>query len=1155
MHPRLNNLSFFACLVLVGIWAVAAHAASITASAKKTYGRVNFNFDAPAKLKASTNGTNAVLTFDRALGDTPDAIKAALPDYVTAASLSADKRTLTLTMTRPYRVRQFVTSNGVGIDLLDGGQDKSSLASNESKKSPETPKKDLPEDISADAPEPSEAAAQDESNVRDDSAVAAKPAAIPAPTNNKVATTATKQAVVPFAKQAPQTRKPEKIVAVPVTAVSVRDTGILSTKKPVQATAPQAPKAEETILTTKAPEAAAPPAAATKVEEPSPTPVVETAAEAPAAQPTATPEPAPAAQEEKPIEAAPVIAPSIPQKKSGPFTVTAKTANGETTLSFPWQERTASALFKRGNDVWVIFSKAQDVNLPLLRTIIPKPVVKLTQYDYPKNTVLRFSTDGSVNARIEQPQGSYGWDVVFTTASTKAKLATSVVVDAIDDSPRLLLGAFDVSPDLRFYDPNAGDALVVIPSFENGRGVVNARRFPELEVLASPQGIAIVSARNDLAFQPTRAGLVVGSKSGNLTLSERLPQLAGNAPIAGESANSGVQIPYDAWYVPPEKFRDTELERLSAITHAADAAKAAAMFELVKLYLANGFGSEALGMLSVIQSRYPEFYVNNKLALLHAAAYVMDYHIEQAAALLQAPELNTLEEAILWREAVALFAPAINTAQAIQNAAVAQIPVAGTDSANNTPPPAANAAEPAAPVAQPPAAPTEKPVFHFLKYNKTFIRFYPPRIRQRLAQIAGDAYLADGQEEKALATYDTLVKDNLLDPVRHDAEFALGRTAEKKGEFDQAYEIYDRLADQKDDRRIAIRARHAGAMLRYNQKKLTADEAAEILEGAHTSWRGDDVDQAILRSLVGIYDEAKRYDNVLRTYKTILEIFPGTSDALSISNSMSTLFERVFLDGLAEEMQPLKALSLFYEFRDLTPLGEKGDKMIQKLADRLAAIDLLDRATQLLDNQIKFRSTGEARSQIGARLALLYLLDRKPEDALNTLEVTNFGGNSPGLIAQRRQLTAEALTKLGKNEEALGVVMNDPTPTGALLKLDILWALQDWPSIVNQAEDILNSRSNLTEPLTNTETEVLLKLALGYAFETDYTQLRYLRDYYASLIPDNGYKQIFEFITNDTAPLDPEDFALLAQQISRTESFLNLFRTQIANGKLSEAIP
>ena len=38
------------------------------------------------------------------------------------------------------------------------------------------------------------------------------------------------------------------------------------------------------------------------------------------------------------------------------------------------------------------------------------------------------------------------------------------------------------------------------------------------------------------------------------------------------------------------------------------------------------------------------------------------------------------------------------------------------------------------------------------------------------------------------------------------------------------------------------------------------------------------------------------------------------------------------------------ALSLYYDFRDLTPIGRKGDEMIRTLADRLVALDLLDQA-------------------------------------------------------------------------------------------------------------------------------------------------------------------------------------------------------------------
>jgi tetratricopeptide (TPR) repeat protein len=1151
----------------------AAHAAGISASNSKNYGRVNFDFSSPAKLKASSTGTTAVLNFDKPLEGSPESIKAALPDYVSGASLSADKRSLTLTLTKPYRVRQFVTGNGVGIDLV-AAPERPTPGQSEAASTPSRPK---PEDLSAPA---SASAAPDssptETETQEQTAASPPPepeaatlAALPAPPK-AIASKKPASEKKPEVK-APAPAKPKPIVpaapaATPPTKRS--DATILSTKKqpPVQDTKPAvaapATLAQEPVLTTKASEPEPIPVSELEVmTTKAASPVVAVTKPAQKDEDAQAPEPeapkAPATAE--PAKEAPAAKPTPPDKptqiqaEKGPFIVSAKTANGETSINFPWGTRTAVALFRRGQDVWLIFSEAKDVNIPLLRTILPKQVVNVTQYAYPKNTVLRFVTDGTVFARTEQVKGRYGWNVIFSQTAPKPALDITVVADNIEGSTRLIFGAFDVAPELRFYDPNVGDPLIVIPAYENSRGVPLERNFPELSVLATAQGIAVINHREGANFNATRAGLIFSAKDG-LAISESLPQVAGTGPVAGASVTTGVMIPYDQWYVPNEKYRETELLRLNAIANANKASKADALFELAKLYLAQGFGTEAGGVLSLIRTEFPQYYAMNKLALLSAAAHVLENHIPEAAADLQAPELNELEETALWREVVALSAPPPSAMQVIQQAVEQQTPATGTDSAANNPvvgPPLVAAP----PAADAPAVPASKPVFHFLKYNKTYIRFYPPRLRQRLALLAGDAYLADGQQEKALAAYDTLVRDGLLDPVRLDAEFALGSTAEKKGELDQAYEIYDRLATQKEDRRIAARARYAAAILRHAKGKITAEEAADILENTRTTWRGDSIERNILYSLVDLYTEAKRYDDVLRSYKAALEAFPNDPDSLKASGEMSALFERVFLDGLAEEMQPLKSLSLFYEFRDLTPLGEKGDKMVQKLADRLAAIDLLERATQLLENQIKFRATGEARSQIGARLALLYLLNRKPQEALSVLEVTNYGGNMPELQVQRRQLTAEALTKLNKHEEALGVIAGDTTKTGALLRLDILWALQDWPSVVNNAEDILNARPNLTEPLSTTETEVLLKLALAYAFESDLVQLRYLRDYYSGLIPDSGNKQIFDFITNDTTPLDPEDFVLLAQQISRTESFLGTFRTKIAAGKLSEAIP
>ena len=60
--------------------------------------------------------------------------------------------------------------------------------------------------------------------------------------------------------------------------------------------------------------------------------------------------------------------------------------------------------------------------------------------------------------------------------------------------------------------------------------------------------------------------------------------------------------------------------------------------------------------------------------------------------------------------------------------------------------------------------------------------------------------------------------------------------------------------------------------------------------------------------------------------------------------------------------------------------------MIRKLADRLVPVDLLDQAAELLQHQVDHRLQGAARAQVATRLAVIYLMNRKPDRALATLQ-------------------------------------------------------------------------------------------------------------------------------------------------------------------------
>lgn len=1140
MHRHRSISILTRCLVVV-LLAGSAHAAT-------DYERLTFRFSKPAHLTVSGGGKRLVLRFDQPAVKAASQIQAQLGSRVTSITQSGDGKEVTLTLDKPYRTRHFVSGNMAGVDILTGAPlAPVTTAPTPAKKEKPAAKKPAPAKPAPKAKEPGDlekpitppAPKAEPKPQPKPEAVKAEPEAAPAPAP---------EPVKPLSKKATEPAMHAMDQAISHAAPSLLTTKAAPAPAKSEAKLIHIPQQPAPVLTTK-----------------EPAPVAVPPAPAPVAAPASTiPEKKPAVAAPKPPAAPP--APEPPKAEAparpGSFLVTTQTTNDGTWINFPWEDRVASAVFERNNEIWIIFSKLRNANVSLLGTVLPKGVTEAVQFASGHDTILRLTTDGSIHAIARQPKGSFHWQVLLSQRRQWASLDTPLAVESDDGkTAHLLLSLFDAGEPLRFYDPHMGDLLLVFPTYEEGRGVVNAREFPAITAPATQQGVVIVSQRDDLVAERSRVGIRLGGEGG-LPLSQNLPTLSSNAlPIAGASTASNVMMPYDQWYVLPGSYTAEHARRMRNLVAAPPADQPDALLSLVQLTLGQGYTVEALGYLNLIQSKYPDYYRSHSLALLHAACNVLILHPQEAADDLAAPELAGNNEAQIWREAAGLYLPPAdtNTGAATSPTPTGTVPAAppvktpeqeaeeksiesnaGLTIENTTPPI--------------PTIFSSAAEFDFLAFDKPYIRFYPPYIRQHLAKIAAEYYLQTAQEEKALRVFDTLNRDNILKPLELYAEFAIGKIAEKKDQVKQALDIFDHLAKQDKDRYLKARGRYEALMLRYSKKLITPKQAENGLEQVHMSWHGGNFERTLLINLAQIYKDNKQYDETLRTWKYLLTAFPGDHDTLAIAGDMGTLFQKLFLEGEADAMPPLKALAAFYEFRELTPIGDKGDEIIQRLGDRLAAVDLLDRAAQLLDHQIKFRLSGEARARVGARLALVYLLNQQPEKALIVLQTTNYGASPAPLQTQRQQLTAQALSRMGKNEGALSMLYSDNTPEGALLRLDILWAMGDWPNIINQAEDILAARPNLTDTLKPRETVVLIKLALAYSFERDMTQLGYLRDYYMGLVPEGPYKEIFSFITSDTAPLDTDDFTLVAKQISHTESFLDLFHSKIAAGKLSDTV-
>ena len=158
------------------------------------------------------------------------------------------------------------------------------------------------------------------------------------------------------------------------------------------------------------------------------------------------------------------------------------------------------------------------------------------------------------------------------------------------------------------------------------------------------------------------------------------------------------------------------------------------------------------------------------------------------------------------------------------------------------------------------------------------------------------------------------------------------------------------------------------------------------MDGLRFAWRGDDFELTLMRRL----GELRIKDGDYRGGFDALRQAADNSPTIPItrrSRSSSPTRSPMFLGPGAESVPPLKALSLYDEFKELTPPGAKGDEIVRKLADRLVAVDLLDRAADLLDNQVRNRLTGRDKARVATRLALVRLLDHKPKAALTALDI------------------------------------------------------------------------------------------------------------------------------------------------------------------------
>ncbi len=197
----------------------------------------------------------------------------------------------------------------------------------------------------------------------------------------------------------------------------------------------------------------------------------------------------------------------------------------------------------------------------------------------------------------------------------------------------------------------------------------------------------------------------------------------------------------------------------------------------------------------------------------------------------------------------------------------------------------------------------------------------------------------------------------------------IGRLAEGMGHIEDALAAYRTAADSWD-RPAAAQGLLRETVLRYSIGDLKRDAVISQLESLTTIWRGDETEIEALKDLAHLYTEDGRYRDAFYVMRSAMAAHPDSAMTRQIQDEAAATFDSLFLAGKGDAMPAIDALALFYDFRELTPVGGRGDEMIRRLADRLVSVDLLDQAADLLQYQVDHRLQGAARAQVATRLAV-----------------------------------------------------------------------------------------------------------------------------------------------------------------------------------------
>jgi hypothetical protein len=209
-----------------------------------------------------------------------------------------------------------------------------------------------------------------------------------------------------------------------------------------------------------------------------------------------------------------------------------------------------------------------------------------------------------------------------------------------------------------------------------------------------------------------------------------------------------------------------------------------------------------------------------------------------------------------------------------------------------------------------------------------------------------------------------------------------------------------------------------------------------------------------------------------------------------------------------ETEAPLAAVTLYDSNSNLLPGNARGDAALVVLAERLAELDLTDRATGLL-RPLLARAQGERRATLGLRLAALRLGEGDATDAAKLLAETAMPDAPAALALDRALLMARIEARRGRAREAVASLRSFGAPAAETIA-ELLTELQDWTGAAAALATRRGAQPAANTPLPEAEQRLALREAALLALAGHDAGLATLRQAMAGRLPPGPLATAFQ---------------------------------------------